>query len=482
MSLDELVLGPRPDRDYTVAGPEANRARKAGLVDGEWFVPPIDPDLLRELSRREFRRPITDLSLYVVALVATGVIAVVAAASGLAWSIPFFFLYFGFYGGWADARWHEFGHGTATPSTKLNGAVYRIASFMVLRNPTQWQWSHFRHHSDTIVVGRDPEIQLGRPGTIRRWIVNASGLRQGPLSVWVMARFAFARFDDATSDYLPMSERSAVVRQARVALVLLVLPALVSVTLWTPLPLLLVGVVPSTLGVWGMVFFGTTQHLGLAEDVLDHRANTRTVRMNPVFRFLYLNMNFHVEHHIFPTVPYYRLPDLHKVVDGSLPPATPSTWQAYREIFASLRAQRTDPRDVVPNRPIPAVESIAGEALTVGWARPDGTDDLGPAEHLRVGTVARVDVADRTYAVARVSDTEFCVLDGVCTHGRAHLGTGELLDTAEGPQIQCPKHLGRVDARTGMPCSKPITAAAATHSVDIEDGHVIVSQPGRTSL
>ena len=57
--------------------------------------------------------------------------------------------------------------------------------------------------------------------------------------------------------------------------------------------------------------FGLTQHAGLAEDVLDHRLNSRTVYMNPVFRFLYWNMNYHVEHHMFPMVPYHALPALH---------------------------------------------------------------------------------------------------------------------------------------------------------------------------
>src|SRR6202012_5430013 len=49
------------------------------------------------------------------------------------------------------------------------------------------------------------------------------------------------------------------------------------------------------------------QHAGLGENVLDHRLNTRTVRMNAVHRFLYWNMNYHVEHHMFPLVPYHRL-------------------------------------------------------------------------------------------------------------------------------------------------------------------------------
>ena len=36
--------------------------------------------------------------------------------------------------------------------------------------------------------------------------------------------------------------------------------------------------------------------------------------MNPINRFLYLNMNYHVEHHMFPLVPYHNLPKLHALV------------------------------------------------------------------------------------------------------------------------------------------------------------------------
>ncbi len=36
----------------------------------------------------------------------------------------------------------------------------QIASFMIMRDPTTWRWSHTRHHTDTLVVGRDPESEL----------------------------------------------------------------------------------------------------------------------------------------------------------------------------------------------------------------------------------------------------------------------------------------------------------------------------------
>jgi fatty acid desaturase len=69
-----------------------------------------------------------------------------------------------------------------------------------------------------------------------------------------------------------------------------------------------------------MVMCGHLQHAGLAENVLDHRLNTRTVYMNPISRFIYWNMNYHIEHHMFPMVPYHALPRLHEVIKADLPP------------------------------------------------------------------------------------------------------------------------------------------------------------------
>ena len=86
------------------------------------------------------------------------------------------------------------------------------------------------------------------------------------------------------------------------------------------------------------------QHAGLAENVADHRLNSRTVQINPVFRFLYLNMNYHVEHHVFPMVPFHALPKLHEEIRDRTPPAYDGLWAVYRELIPVLIQQaRTDP-------------------------------------------------------------------------------------------------------------------------------------------
>jgi len=116
--------------------------------------------------------------------------------------------------------------------------------------------------------------------------------------------------------------------------------ATVAVALWTGswLPLMLVGL-PRLYGSWHMVLTGLLQHIGLADNVTDHRLNTRTVYMNPISRWIYWNMNYHVEHHMFPMVPYHALPRLHELIKHDLPEPNPSMWHAYREVWPVLLKQ-----------------------------------------------------------------------------------------------------------------------------------------------
>ena len=104
-----------------------------------------------------------------------------------------------------------------------------------------------------------------------------------------------------------------------------------------------VGILPSIYGGWLYLVFGLTQHAGLAEDVLDHRLNSRTVYMNPVLRFLYWNMNYHVEHHMFPMIPYHALPALHEEMKPYSPTPYRGLIHAYSEIIPTLLKQVKDP-------------------------------------------------------------------------------------------------------------------------------------------
>ena len=64
-------------------------------------------------------------------ILAAGVLAFYSL--GTLWAIPAFLLYGTLYGGPADSRWHEAGHGTAFKTRWINDLVYQLASFQVMR-------------------------------------------------------------------------------------------------------------------------------------------------------------------------------------------------------------------------------------------------------------------------------------------------------------------------------------------------------------
>jgi fatty acid desaturase len=65
--------------------------------------------------------------------------------------------------------------------------------------------------------------------------------------------------------------------------------------------------------------------------------------MGPFNRFVYWNMNYHIEHHMFPMVPYYRLAELHEELRADMPVPYPSLFAAYREIIPAVIRQLRDP-------------------------------------------------------------------------------------------------------------------------------------------
>ena len=152
--------------DYSLTGVNSALAVEKGLAEADWYTTPVPKAEMRKLLERRNGPAIRDTALLVVLLLATGYATV--ALWGTWWAVIPFLIYAVLYGTTSDSRWHECGHGTAFKTDWMNNALYEIASFMVMRESVVWRWSHNRHHSDTIIVGRDPEIAVPRPPDIWR--------------------------------------------------------------------------------------------------------------------------------------------------------------------------------------------------------------------------------------------------------------------------------------------------------------------------
>jgi len=85
--------------------------------------------------------------------------------------------------------------------------------------------------------------------------------------------------------------------------------------------------------------------------------------------------------------------------------------------------------------------------------------------------VIRFDHSGRTFAVYRSPDDEFFATEGLCTHEKVHLSGGLVMDDI----IECPKHNGRFNYKTGEAKGAPVCINLKTYPVKTENGRVLVA-------
>lgn len=99
------------------------------------------------------------------------------------------------------------------------------------------------------------------------------------------------------------------------------------------------------------------------------------------------------------------------------------------------------------------------------WVTACAVDDIEEED------VIRFDHEGRIYAIYRSPDGAFFATQGVCTHEHALLSDGLVM----GDIIECPKHNGRFDYKTGAAKATPVCVNLTTFPVKVEDGDVFIA-------
>jgi 3-phenylpropionate/trans-cinnamate dioxygenase ferredoxin subunit len=102
---------------------------------------------------------------------------------------------------------------------------------------------------------------------------------------------------------------------------------------------------------------------------------------------------------------------------------------------------------------------------TGNWVDACGAEDVEPED------VIRFDHGGRVFAIYRSPDDRYYATDGICTHEHAILADGLVLDDI----IECPKHNGRFDYRTGAAMGAPVCVNLRTYPVRVVEGRVQVA-------
>ena len=167
---------------------------------------------------------------------------------------------------------------------------------------------------------------------LKGWLYDISGLSVHRFQVRVLWQLATGRYTKLMRQVAPGAELPKMTRNARLfCLVYLGLAALIGAGYWWPLWFY---VLPRLLGGPIMLMFNIIQHAELQENSPSIVESTRSFRTDRVGRFLYLNMNNHVEHHLFPQVPFFSLPKLRVAVADQTPEPDPGFWRTNLDLLS----------------------------------------------------------------------------------------------------------------------------------------------------
>lgn len=92
------------------------------------------------------------------------------------------------------------------------------------------------------------------------------------------------------------------------------------------------------------------------------------------------------------------------------------------------------------------------------------------ADSVEEEDVARFDAGKVSLAIYRSGENKYYATDGFCTHERTHLSQGLVM----GNEIECPKHNGVFDYRTGTVKGGPVCINLQTYPVEVVDGFIYV--------
>ena len=364
-STDQSHKNAKP-ADFWTAGAPASYRKDAKI---SWYRCHVDPKVMSELMQcsdvHGLRQALGHIGLWFV----TGILAYAAyrhiTAANWLWSVPLSLAALfahgtvgAFLGGTAC---HEMSHKTPFKTKSMNEFFLKVYAFFGWWDLVWFRPSHIRHHQVTVHHDYDGEVILPQRFAFRDWRFWLGLVAWNPLATWNTLKLYYRRatghLDNGWFEFVLPEDNARLRRQhrdwARFTLIGHALLAVAFIATGHWLLIFIYNIGTQYCG-WLGFLCGSPQHYGMSPDVPDHRLSCRTYTCSWLPAFLYWNMQYHVEHHMFPAVPFFNLPKLRKVIEHDLPPAPHGLRATWKEMLAIHRQQQANPKYAfVPALPPP---------------------------------------------------------------------------------------------------------------------------------
>ena len=253
-------------------------------------------------------------------------------ATGTGWLIPAMFVH-GVFLGHLFAPLHECSHGTAFKTRWLNETVLWVTGIIVLWPPIYFRYDHAGHHTYAQDIDRDPQMVLPKGSSWADYLYYTTGVHLWIKNIGWIVRHASGRMAPFNRRYVPDEELPRIYLEARVMLAIYGAVAVGAVVMesWAPL---IYWLIPTIIGVPVARLVRVADHTGCVEKI-DLRRYARTIKTDPLTRFLCWNMPYHCEHHLATSVPFHRLAAFHAEIGHEMSPVEEGfiavQWQVLRQ-------------------------------------------------------------------------------------------------------------------------------------------------------
>jgi fatty acid desaturase len=313
----------------------------------DWYRSPVNREILARLNQRSDWKGLAQTLGHLGLLGVSGAAAWYAAEQRSYLALLLILFIYGTIFAFLLNGFHELCHKSVFKSKSLNLFFLNLISFLSWNNPVYFWTSHQEHHKFTLHPPADLEVVLPIKLTLADFMKNALVNPwdfYGRLKSYI--RLSFGQLEGAWEKALfpptAVNQRRSLFNWARLHLAGHVLLTAVSLYFGLWLVPVLITLAPFY-GGWLLFLCNNTQHIGLQDNVADFRLCVRTVYLNPIFRFLYWNMNYHTEHHMYAAVPCYNLGKIHEQIKDDLPPCPKGLFETWKGIIAILKKQQVSP-------------------------------------------------------------------------------------------------------------------------------------------
>ncbi len=208
---------------------------------------------------------------------------------------------------------HETVHKSPFASPIINRIAGLISSYFIFL-PAEWfRYFHFEHHRHTHIPGKDPELDDPKPTNLAQYLIYVSGFPTWYSHIKTIFKNAFGELDYR---FMPTSSHSKIRGEARMMLTVYALIFIISLIAQSA-TLVYIWLIPVILGQPFLRLYLMAEH-DRCPFVVNMFENTRTMFTNALVRQLAWNMPYHVEHHTYPSVPFHKLPELHRLIRNYL--------------------------------------------------------------------------------------------------------------------------------------------------------------------